>query len=112
MNQCLDYQGIPFRCSYYRRTSHLRRDCTNWTGSVDTKDDKDSPLFNGYMEQEERTHWGASPLEPTNMIQGLTTWDPSLVSCKLSVLFYFLNSLHGNEILLRNYHWWRKLLMD
>ena len=53
MNQCLDYQGIPFRCSYYRRTGHLRRDCTNWTGSVDTEDDKDSPLFNGYMEEVE-----------------------------------------------------------
>jgi hypothetical protein len=53
MTQCLDYQGIPFRCSYYRRTGHLRRDCTNWTGSVDTKDDEDSPLFNGYMEQVE-----------------------------------------------------------
>jgi hypothetical protein len=31
----------------------LRRDCTNWTGIVDTEDDEESPLFNGYMEEEE-----------------------------------------------------------
>jgi hypothetical protein len=30
------------------------------------------------------------------MNQGLNFQEPSLVSYKLSVLFYFLNSLHGN----------------
>ena len=49
----LDYQGIPFRCSYYRRTGHLHRDYTKWIGIVDSKDDEESPLFNEYMAEEE-----------------------------------------------------------
>jgi hypothetical protein len=41
MSQRLDYLGISFRCSFCRRTGHLRRDCQ---GSVEEEESEDSML--------------------------------------------------------------------
>jgi hypothetical protein len=41
--QCLDYLGIPFRCSLCRSTSHLRRDCKGLSDEVDEPDGSDFP---------------------------------------------------------------------
>ena len=37
-SQKLDYLGIPFRCSFCQRTSHLRRDCQVYFEEEESKE--------------------------------------------------------------------------
>jgi hypothetical protein len=51
--QRLDYLGIPFRCSFCRRTGHLRRDCSKHTSTEPEVDSSEEVGFNGYDTQPE-----------------------------------------------------------
>jgi hypothetical protein len=42
IRQCLDYLGLPYRCSFYRSIGHLRRDCKGH--AVEEDDTKDFSL--------------------------------------------------------------------
>jgi len=51
--QCLDYLGIPFRCSYCRSTRHLRSDCSNFPPTVTEMDPSEEIGFDGYDTQKD-----------------------------------------------------------
>jgi hypothetical protein len=49
ITQRLDFLGIPFRCSYCRRTGHLRRDCHKFPRPDIDLDPAEEPNFDGYI---------------------------------------------------------------
>ena len=49
ISQRLDFLGIPFRCSYCRRTGHLRRDCSKFPPPEAILDPAKESTFNGYI---------------------------------------------------------------
>jgi len=51
--QRLDYLGIPSRCTYCRRTKHLRKGCTNIFGSLVDDDSSNDILGNTVTPVEE-----------------------------------------------------------
>jgi hypothetical protein len=46
--QRLDYLGLPFRCSIYRRTRHLRKDCTQTFGAPSEEDPSEDNMVDNY----------------------------------------------------------------
>jgi hypothetical protein len=60
--QRLDYLGIPFRCSYCRSTSHLRRDCK---GIVDSEDEPEGtfPEYDTPDTSQETGFYGPGPIQ-------------------------------------------------
>ena len=49
--QRLDYLGIPFRCSFCRRTRHLRRECFKYPPTEPEAELSEEVGFNGYDTQ-------------------------------------------------------------
>jgi len=50
--QRLDYLDLPFRCTTYRRMSHLRKDCHSAFGLIEEEDDQNPGSMDlHYMEE-------------------------------------------------------------
>jgi hypothetical protein len=49
ISQRIDYLGIPFRCSFCRRTGHLRKDCYKFPPPALALDPAEDPTFDGYI---------------------------------------------------------------
>jgi hypothetical protein len=84
--QRLDYLGIPFRCSFCRRTGHLRRDCYKYPPTEPEADLSEEVGFNGYDTQSEASAGESPPqqralstdLQDDTMVSKIKFFCPSL----------------------------------
>jgi hypothetical protein len=106
--QRLDYQGIPFRCSWCHCTGHLRRDCSGKVVEEKSEDTllQEDPL--DYMDEEDSMgdapfHSAAEtdlPSDPVNTLLGkLKLFFPSLFS---SLSMWEKEALENSGWLLRS----------
>jgi hypothetical protein len=70
ITQRLDYLGIPFRCSFCRRTGHLRKDCHRFPPPDIDLDPAEDPNFDGYISSpnpliEEETQFAGHDSNPS-----------------------------------------------
>jgi hypothetical protein len=73
--QRIDYLGIPFRCSYCRRTGHLRKDCYKFPPPTTALDPTEDPTFDGYISSpnqlvDETLHPGRDTMPADDSILG------------------------------------------
>jgi hypothetical protein len=88
-SQRLDYLGIPFRCSFCRRTGHLRRDCSKFPPPDVDLDPAEETFFNGYISSPEQPakeipgQGGADTYSSDTLVGKIQNFCPSLY-CTLS----------------------------
>jgi hypothetical protein len=104
ISQDLDFLGIPFRCSFCRRTGHLRRDCSKFPLTEEFLDPVEEDNFNGYIssphQPAEVPHTQSDDLAPEDdIVRKIQSLCPSLYNT-LSASDRLLISEHAALILL------------
>jgi hypothetical protein len=98
ISQRLDYLGIPFRCSFCRRTGHLRKDCYKFPPPAVDLDPAEDPTFDGYISSPNQHEVVTIPSDDSvlgkihrfcpSLYNTFTSWDRLYISEQIDFLSF------------------------